>query len=125
MYSPLRMRSSTTGERCAWNFTRNDESLRPTYELLREGRMPEAETFFGRLLNRLLTTDEERDFGALRQQRVDGGTLPSFELARRYFGPSARSVRSDDDGWLVTGVVLSKAAPAGPLEGTVARAARR
>lgn len=117
--------SLAPGERCAWNFTRNDESLRPTYELLREGRMPEAQTFFGRFLNRVLTTDEEREFDAVREQKVDGSTLPSFELARRYFGPSARSVRNEDDGWLITGVVLSKAAPADSDSSRVARVGRR
>lgn len=101
------------GERAAWAFARNDESLRPTYELIREGKMPQSETFFGRLLNRMLTSDDEREVDALRKQRIDGTRLPSFELARRYFGPSARSVRSEDDGWVVTGVVLSKS----PYEG--------
>ncbi|MGL4513485.1 MAG: hypothetical protein ACRCT8_10370 [Lacipirellulaceae bacterium] len=96
--------------RCAWTFTRTDESVRPSYELVRAGKMPEAETFFGQLLNRMLTTDEEKEVGAQRRQKIDGSTLPSFEMARRYFGPAARAVRSDDDGWLITGVVLSKAA---------------
>ncbi len=96
------------GERCAWTFARNDEAFRPTYELIREGKMPESQTFFGRLLNRMLTSEEDREVDALRPQKVDGSRLPSFELARRYFGPSARSVRSEDDGWLVSGVVLSK-----------------
>lgn len=98
------------GKRCAWTFTRTDEALRPSYELVREGKMPEAQTFFGRLLNRILTTDEEREVDAIRSQKIDGSLLPSFELARRYFGPAARSARSDDDGWLLSGVILSKAA---------------
>lgn len=97
------------GDRCVWTFTRSDEAFRPTYELIREGKMPKSETFFGRLLNRMMTTEEQREVGALREQKVDGERLPSFELARRYFGPSARSVRSEGDGWLVSGVVLSKA----------------
>lgn len=97
------------GERCAWNFTRNDEAYRPTYELIRAGKMPQAQTFVGRLLNRMMTSEEERKVGAVRDQKVDGSRLPTFELARRYFGPSARSVRSEDDGWVISGVVLSKA----------------
>lgn len=108
------------GKRCAWTFSRNDEAFRPTYELIREGRMPEAQTFFGRLLNRLLTSDEEREVDALREQKIDGSRLPSFELARRYFGPSARSVRSEQDGWLISGVVLSKE-PTRGVGGPVAR----
>ncbi len=97
------------GDRCVWTFTRSDEAFRPTYELVREGKMPKSQTFFGRLLNRMMTTEEQREVGAEREQKVQGDRLPSFELARRYFGPSARSVRSEDDGWLISGVVLSKA----------------
>ncbi|MEO0531883.1 MAG: hypothetical protein AAF266_15110 [Planctomycetota bacterium] len=109
------------GKRAAWAFMRSDESFRPTYELIREGKMPEAQTFFGRLLNRLLTSDDEREVDALRKQQINGERLPSFELARRYFGPSARSVRSEDDGWMITGVVLSK----DPMAGTPISVARK
>ena len=104
------LKGQAPSERCAWSFTRTDESLRPTYELLRQGKMPQSQTFFGRLLNKLLITDDEAEAGANRQQKIDGGDLPSFELARRYFGPAARAVRSDDDGWLIVGILLSKAA---------------
>ena len=96
-------------ERCSWSFFRTDESIRPSYELIRQGLMPQAQTFFGRFLNELLTTQEDEENGILRKQRVEGGRLPSFELARRYFGPAARAIRTDDDGWFLTGVVLSKA----------------
>lgn len=99
----------SSDERCSWSFFRTDESIRPSYELIRQGLMPQAQTFFGRFLNELLTTKEDEEKGVIRKQRIDGSRLPSFELARRYFGPSARSIRTDDDGWFITGVVLSKA----------------
>lgn len=111
-------------DRCVWTFTRNDEAIRPSYELVREGKMPKAQTFFGRLLNRMMTSDDEREVGAEREQEIDGRLLPSFELARRYFGPSARSVRSEDDGWLVSGVVLSKAPDTDRPAASVAQNAR-
>lgn len=95
---------------CSWSFDRTDEVFRPTYVLLREGKMPESETFFGRLLNELLTTEEEQKNQLLRKQRLEGDKLPAYELARRYFGPSGRSVRTDEDGWLITGVLLNKMA---------------
>lgn len=110
------------GERAAWTFARNDEAFRPSYELVRAGQMPEAQTFFGRLLNKLLTSEDEREVGAIREQRINGAKLPSFELARRYFGPSARSVRSEPDGWMLSGVVLSKAPLAGGRAASVAQA---
>ncbi|MEM1303819.1 MAG: hypothetical protein AAGG46_02925, partial [Planctomycetota bacterium] len=61
-----------------------------------------------RLLNRALTTEEDEDQGIVREQRLDGSTMPSFELARRYFGPSVRAIRADDDGWVLVGVLLNK-----------------
>ncbi len=96
--------------RSAWAFVRTEEIIRPTYELIRANRMPEAETFLGRMLNKMLTTEQDLERGVIRKQRLDGATLPSFEVARRYFGPSARAIRTDPEGWMVTGVVLSKAA---------------
>lgn len=96
------------GERASWSFQRTDEQLRPTYELVRAGKMPESETFLGRLLNELLTSAEDQKNQLLREQKLDGSKLPTFEMARRYFGPAGRTIRSDEDGWLITGVVLNK-----------------
>jgi hypothetical protein len=99
------------GERCGLHFGRLDEEMRPTFELIRQGKMPEAKTMFGKVLNNLLTTEDERKEGELREQRIDGSTLPSFEAVRRYFGPHGRVTRSEDDGWVITGAVLNKEAP--------------
>ena len=103
------LRDIAPPEQSSWSFCRTDESVRPIYELLRAGKMPESNTFVGRLLNEILTSEEDQTRGILRKQQVDGKTLPSFELARRYFGPAGRSIRSAEDGWFITGVVLSKA----------------
>jgi hypothetical protein len=99
------------GPRCGWSFARLDESTRPTYELIRQGKMPEAETLLGKMLNEMLTSETEKEEGVLRKQQIDGGTLPSFEMVRRYFGTAGRSLRSDKDGWLLSGAVLNKEAP--------------
>jgi hypothetical protein len=107
-----RMNQLATGPRCGWSFVRTDEAFRPTYELIRQGRMPESETMFGKFLNRLLTTEVEKEEGVLRKQRLDGSGLPSFEMVRRYFGPAGRVLASDQDGWLLTGTVLQKEVPA-------------
>jgi hypothetical protein len=96
------------GEAAARCFVRTDEAYRPTYELLRQGKMPEAETLLGRLLNRLLSTDDDEGEGILREQKIDGRKLPEFEMVRRYFGPSGTIVRSDEDGWFITGATLTK-----------------
>jgi hypothetical protein len=98
----------STGAVSGWSFVRLDESTRPTYELIRQGKMPEAKSMLGKMLNNLLTTDIEREEGKTRKQRIDGSTLPGFEAVRRYFGSAGRSLRSDRDGWVMSGVVLAR-----------------
>jgi hypothetical protein len=113
-----RMEQLAPGPRCGWSFVRTDEAFRPTYELIRQGRMPESKTMFGKFLNRMLTTEVEKEEGVLRKQKLDGSELPSFEAVRRYFGPAGRVLKSDADGWLLTGTVLNKEAPARIAEHT-------
>jgi polyhydroxyalkanoate synthesis regulator phasin len=96
---------SDAAARC---FVRTDEAYRPTYELLRQGKMPESETLLGRVLNRLLTTPEDEDEGVLRKQQIDGRELPNFEMVRRYFSPLGTVVRSTNDGWFIAGATMSK-----------------
>jgi len=103
-----RLISGPVSFRC---FLRTDEAYRPTYELLRQGKMPESETLLGRILNRMLTPPEDEDEGVLRKQKIDGRELPSFEMVRRYFGPAGLIVRSEDDGWFIAGATLNKQAP--------------
>lgn len=100
-----------TGPVAARCFVRTDEAYRPTYELLRQGKMPEAETLLGRVLNRMLTTPEDEDEGVLRKQKIDGKALPNFEMVRRYFSPMGTAVRSTDDGWFIVGATLTKQSP--------------
>ncbi len=95
------------GGRSVAAFSRTDEEYRPVYELLRQGKMPESETILGRLLNELLTEDEE----VLRHQRFDGSQLPSFEMVRRYFGPAGLAMTTEDEGWFLSGAVLNKNTP--------------
>ena len=66
--------------------------------------MPESKSMLGKLLNNMFTTEAERKAGTPRKQKIDGATLPDFEAVRRYFGPHGRVVRSEKDGWFITGV---------------------
>jgi hypothetical protein len=86
-------------------FTRTDEAYRPTYELIRQGKMPEAKSVFGKLLNEMLGPDEK---GILREQQIDGSKMPEFDAVRRYLGPAGVYVRSEDNGWFVAGCLLTK-----------------
>ena len=86
-------------------FARTDETYRPTYELIRQGKMPESKTLLGKVLNKLLGPDEE---GILREQQIDGSKMPDFDAVRRYLGPSGMYVQSLENGWYVAGCLLSK-----------------
>ena len=82
-----------------------DEEYRATYELIRQGRMPESETMLGRTLNTVFGAGKK---GVMRQQELDGTKLPEFDVVRRYLGSAGGFVVSEDDGWFVKGVILGK-----------------
>ena len=90
-------------------FSRTDEEYRPTYELMRQGKMPESDTLFGKMLNQMLGDDEDDE--TLREQQIDGTKLPEFQIVRRYLGPAGIFVVSEDEGWFATGIFLSKETP--------------
>jgi hypothetical protein len=86
-------------------FSRTDESYRATYELLKQGRLPEAETMLARLLNAMMGPKEE---GVIRKQQIDGSKLPEFDLVKKYLGPGGLYVQSEDNGWWAVGCLLKK-----------------
>jgi hypothetical protein len=92
-------------EQFAQVFTRTDDAYRGTYELVRAGKMPEAESILGKMLNNLLGESKE---GVLRPQRIDGSKLPDFDVARRYLGPAGVTGTAEADGWFAVGFTLSK-----------------
>ncbi len=91
------------GDVAARSFGREDVSVRPTYELLRQGSMPKAKSVFGQLLNGVLGDGKP---GTVREQKIDGSTLPEFELVRKYFGTVGTAFEVYPDGWRLTGVAL-------------------
>jgi hypothetical protein len=99
------------GEKAARSFGREDVSIRPTYELLRQGSMPKAQSVFGQLLNGLLGDGKP---GTVREQRVDGSTLPEFDVVRKYFGTVGTALEAFPDGWRLTGVALPRSGQADP-----------
>ena len=96
------------GEDCMRTFSRTDEELRATYELFRQGKMPEAETMLARLINAMLGVD---DSGQLRTQQIDGSKLPDYDFVRRHLGPSGFWGRSEDNGWFGKGFLLGRESP--------------
>lgn len=94
------------GKQACWRaFSLTDEEYRPTYELIRQGKMPESETMLGRVLNTVLAPPEK---GAVRKQRIDGSKLPEYEVVRRHLGPAGLFVITESDGWFVKGFTLTK-----------------
>jgi hypothetical protein len=69
----------------------------------------------------LLTPPEDEEEGILRQQKIDGRQLPSFDTVRHYFSPAGLAVRSLDDGWFVVGATLTKQNAAAQADATSVR----
>jgi hypothetical protein len=88
-------------------FSRTDAEYRPTYELIRQGKMPESRTLLGRILNTLFEVGKKR---TIREQKIDGSKLPEFEYVRRHLGPAGLFGTSEPDGWFLKGFTLSKEA---------------
>jgi len=92
-------------QKCFRFFSRTDEEYRPTYELIRQNKMPESETMLARMLNVLFGEGKK---GTTRAQKIDGSELPEYQVVRRYLGPAGMQVTSEKDGWFLKGFTLSK-----------------
>jgi len=94
------------GKTACWRFfSMTDEEYRATYELIRQGKMPESETMLGRVLNAILAPPEK---GTTRKQRIDGSKLPDYEIVRRHLGPAGLFAVTEDNGWFLKGFTLPK-----------------
>jgi hypothetical protein len=100
-------------EQSAQTFVRTDDAYRGVYELLKTGRMPEAESMVGKLLNAMLGEGKE---GVLRTQKIDGSKLPEYDLVRRYLGPAGMTATTEANGWFLTGFTLVKEPQPSQLE---------
>ena len=92
-------------KKCFRFFSRTDEEYRPTYELIRQNKMPESESLFARLLNVLFGEGKK---GAARRQQIDGSQLPKYDVVSRYLGPAGMQVTSEPEGWFLKGFTLTK-----------------
>lgn len=98
-------------QKCFRFFSRTDEEYRPTYELIRQNKMPESESLFARLLNVLFGEGKK---GATRTQQIDGSKLPDYDVVRRFLGPAGMQVTSEPKGWFFKGFTLTKQNPSLP-----------
>lgn len=90
-------------------FARNSEKWFLTYEMFRQGKLPETETPLAGVLNAVLNDGGE---GELRKPRLDGSKLPEFDVVRSYLGNSGQVVTSEPNGWFLIGFTLNKDARA-------------
>ncbi len=93
------------------SFGRTDETARPTYEAIKNGWMPSSKSLLGQLLNSMLADGKP---GSVRKQRIDGSSLPEFDVVRKYFGTTGLSVESTEDGWFVGGMAVARSANGEP-----------
>ena len=91
------------------SFGRADRSIRPLYEMLKKGEMPKSKSVMGQVLNGVLGEGKEKKDKNLRQQKIDGSTLPDFALVSHYFGTLGAGMESLPNGWYMVGIALPKA----------------
>jgi hypothetical protein len=87
------------------SFAWTDRWVEPTYELIRQGKMPQSDSLLARTLNTLAAPAKK---GQARQQRIDGSKLPDFNFVRKSIGPSTAAMSSEPKGWFIKGVLLTK-----------------
>lgn len=88
-------------------FSRTAETIQPTYELFRQGKMPQSRTVLGKAINALFVPEEERK-DPNRRQLIDGSKLPEFERIRHYFGLSGLYGATEEDGFFFKGFLVEK-----------------
>jgi len=89
------------------SFSWTDRAVEPTYELIRQGKMPQSESLLGRTLNSLATKPGENN-SAQRKQRINGEKLPDFKVVAPALGPATASMTTEKDGWFIKGVLVTK-----------------
>ncbi len=95
------------GQDALRSFTRTDESYRGTYDLVRQGKLPQGETILARILNNAMGSGKKDEF---RKQEIDGTKLPPFEQVQKYLGPAGAYLHTEENGWILVGCLLKKEA---------------
>jgi len=86
-------------------FARTHETVRPTYEMIRQGQMAQSQASLGRLLNGIFAPNEET---GVRRQIIDGSTMPEFEKIEHYFGKIGMYGISEENGYFIKGFSLER-----------------
>ena len=71
-------------------------------------KFPQSDSLLANMAARSQGLDPSEPETKERKQEIDGELLPEFEFAKAFLGASGFTVKGVDDGWLVTGAVLTK-----------------
>jgi hypothetical protein len=86
-------------------FSRTDKTLQPTYELVRQGKMPQSQAILGKIINAIFVPEDKE---SIRPQSFDGKNLPEFDKISHYFGPLGFYGISEENGYFFKGFLLEK-----------------
>ncbi len=67
--------------------------------------MPKSKSLIGQAINMIL---DDGDDQTVREQKIDGSSLPDFEEIRKYLGTVGVGMQSLDEGWYITGFSLPR-----------------
>ena len=87
------------------SFAWTDRGVQPTYELIRQGKMPQSDSLLGRTLNSMAGARARRPPAAAADRRQQAARL---RLVRKSLGPSTAAMTSEENGWFIKGVLLTK-----------------
>ena len=87
------------------SFSRSAEAVRPAYDMIREGKMPQSRSLLARLLNLLLTPPDMEE--GYRPARIDGSKMPEFDSVQQYFGPAGVFGVTEETGWFIKGFTMA------------------
>ncbi len=90
-------------------FARTDETLRPTYEMIRQGKLPQSQAIIAKALN-AFAVPADGSAEPVRAQAIDGSKLPEFDKIRKHFGPAGFYGVSEENGFFIKGFLLEKKA---------------
>jgi hypothetical protein len=90
-------------QQCMRSFSRTASEFRPSYELIRQGKMPESQTLLARTLNSISGAAKK---GVPRKQRIQGQNLPEFKVVAKALGTAGTEAIGEKDGWFIKGVLL-------------------
>jgi len=86
-------------------FAKTQETMLPTYEMIRKNQMAQSEAVLAKALNEIFVPEEET---GIRRQIFDGSSLPSFERVQKYFGKVGVYGVTEENGYFIKGFALEQ-----------------